>query len=181
MYSSEPVNSKKYRLIILRFPHFTDTFLGYFCLLDPDPHSPCGSGSRRSPIMRIQIGSASSTPIRIPKVSHNAAPNLQYINGRSSVRRTYFDGVDNPGALLCDRVEVDGAVCGQDNQLILPGCAGMKGHLLHAHLVFQPTHRKPTNQQLCRTNIAVNWQAVMRTTRPELVNKILKSLSKCKF
>ena len=30
-------------------------FFGYFCLLDPDPHPPRGSGSKSPPIMLTQI------------------------------------------------------------------------------------------------------------------------------
>jgi hypothetical protein len=49
---------------------------------------------------------------------------------------TYFDGVDNSGTFLGHRVEVDGAICGQNDQLILPGSAGMKSNLLDVDVLF---------------------------------------------
>jgi len=55
---------------------------------------------------------------------------------------TNFDSVDNPGALIRDRVEVDDPVCGEHQELVLPGGAGVEHHLLDPHLLTQPTRQK---------------------------------------
>ncbi len=55
---------------------------------------------------------------------------------------TNFDSVDNPGALIGDRVEVDDPVCGEHQELVPPGGSGVEHHLLDPRLLTQPTRQR---------------------------------------